>query len=100
MENRVSKVETWSLSDVDRSQVFTNVYNYQVSVRLTLFPCLFPLLTHLFSILHLLSRTLQCVLKSSKSFRHLRSCWQTDSAWLHVGRASIGYGSFSAASRR
>jgi len=60
--------------------------------------CIFKKLsTHLFSILHLLSRTLQCVLKSSKSFRHLRSCWQTDSAWLHVGRASIGYGSFSAA---
>lgn len=53
--------------------------------------------SYLSSILHLLSLTLQCVLKSSNSFKHFLSCWHTDNAWLHVGNASIGYGSFSAA---
>lgn len=52
--------------------------------------------SYLSSILHLLSLTLQCVLKSSNSFKHFLSCWHTDNAWLHVGNASIGYGSFSA----
>lgn len=52
--------------------------------------------TYLSSILHLLSLTLQCSLKSSNNLMHLRSCWHTDNAWLHVGKASTGYGSFSA----
>lgn len=52
--------------------------------------------SHLSSIRHLFSRTLQWVLKSSNSLMHLRSCWHTDNAWLHVGKASTGYGSFSA----
>lgn len=44
---------------------------------------------------HLLSRTLQCVLKLSKSSMHFGDCWHIANAWLHVGSASIGYGSFS-----
>lgn len=44
---------------------------------------------------HLPSRTLQCVLKFSYSWLQTFSFWQTERAWLHVGRASIGYGSFS-----
>lgn len=54
---------------------------------------------YLSSILHLLSRTLQCVLKFSNSFMHFLSCWHTDSAWLQVGKASTGYGSFSVLNR-
>lgn len=53
------------------------------------------IIAHLSSILHLLSRTLQCVLKFSNNFMHFLSCWQTLSAWLQVGSASTGYGSFS-----
>lgn len=46
--------------------------------------------TNLSSIRHLLSRTLQWVLKSSKSFMHFLSCWHTLNAWLQVGKASTG----------
>lgn len=51
--------------------------------------------TYLSSIRHLLSRTLQYVLKLSNSSMHFGDCWHIANAWLHVGSASIGYGSFS-----
>lgn len=50
---------------------------------------------YLSSMRHLLSRTLQCVLKLSKSSMHFGDCWHIANAWLHVGSASLGYGSFS-----
>lgn len=52
-------------------------------------------INYLSSIRHLFSLTLQCALKSSNNLMHFLSCWHTDNAWLHVGNASIGYGSFS-----
>lgn len=59
----------------------------------TLMSAKFP---HLSSIRHFPSRTLQLTLKSSNNLMHFLSCWQTERAWLQVGSASTGYGSFSA----